>query len=253
MFALIISIAMILLSLCIPTMDRWSFLEKNLPEYLTNAYIDEIVICDENGNDANKIRAQFPDPKIRLYVNDSCLGPYRNKRKVVSLAKHKFVCLMDSDNFAPLSYFQAWEEFLNGNKPNERVVYAPYRTIPQGEHKGFDYSLIKNLYITKNNFKYYWKNVGYITGSLYNTGNYIVSKSLFMASESDPEFKHLEGHRSTDVSDVIVQNYFIWKNGNGMMVVVPGMDYHHIVHSGSFYLQNSAHVNTSMLDNFMAY
>jgi hypothetical protein len=36
------------LTLCIPTMNRWSFLEKNIAEYLKNPYIDDIVICDEN-------------------------------------------------------------------------------------------------------------------------------------------------------------------------------------------------------------
>jgi hypothetical protein len=233
------------LTLCIPTMNRWSFLEHNLAEYLKNPYIDDIVICDENGNDAAMIRQRFPDPKIRLYVNDRCLGPYLNKRKAVALAKNKFVCLMDSDNFAPLSYFEAWEAFLGGKEPNEQVIYSPYRTIPQANHEGFDYSVFKNVYITNKNYKYYWKNIPGAT-CLYNTGNYIVPKSLFLASDTDPELKFIEEQKSTDV---MFQNYFIWKNSGGMMVAVPGMDYHHIVHNGSYYIQHCAEMNTKLLDS----
>ena len=40
-------------SLCIATMDRYdTFLSKNLPKYLANDLISEIIITDENGNDA---------------------------------------------------------------------------------------------------------------------------------------------------------------------------------------------------------
>jgi len=233
------------LTLCIPTMNRWSFLEKNIPQYLQNPYIDDIVICDENGNDAAMIRTRFPDSRIRVFVNDRCLGPYLNKRKAVGLAKNKFICLMDSDNFAPLSYFQAWEKFLNGNPPNEHMIYAPYRTIRQANHEGFDYSALKGIYITKDNFKYYWKNIP-MTTVMYNTGNYIVPKDLFIAADTDPELKFMEEQKSTDV---MFQNYFIWKNANGIMVAVPGMDYHHIVHNGSYYIQHCHEMDTTLLNS----
>ena len=68
------------LTLCIPTMDRWDFLKINLPQYLANPYISEIIISDENGRDAEKIRATFNDPKIRVSVNETRLGPFLNKR-----------------------------------------------------------------------------------------------------------------------------------------------------------------------------
>ena len=44
-------------SLCIPTMDRYDkFLSINLPKYINNLFIDEIIISDENGNDIKKIK-----------------------------------------------------------------------------------------------------------------------------------------------------------------------------------------------------
>jgi hypothetical protein len=233
------------LSLCIPTMNRWDFLKVNLPKYLENPYITEIVISDENGADAEKIRNTFTDPKIRVSVNTTRLGPFLNKRKVVSMASNKFVCLMDSDNFASLSYFKAWEGWLKGQDPRENTIYSPCRTIPQANHEGFDFRHIGGVYITSSNYKYYWKNITYTT-ILYNTGNYIVSKKMYMTTETDPHLKHLETVRSPDV---MFQNYFMWKNNNMVMVVVPGMEYDHIVHPGSYYIQELSNLN---VDNFNA-
>ena len=233
------------LSLCIPTMNRWEFLQINLPKYLQNPYISEIVISDENGADAAQIRAHFNNPKIRVSVNNTRLGPFLNKRKVVSMASNKFVCLMDSDNFAPLSYFKAWEAWLKGQDPCENTIYSPCRTIPQANHEGFDYRHIGGVHITNANYKYYWKNI-LRTTILYNTGNYIVSKKMFMTTKTDPELKHLESERSPDV---MFQNYFMWKNNNMIMVVVPGMEYDHIVHQGSYYIQELFALN---VDHFNA-
>ena len=43
-------------SLCIPTMNRYdTFLKGFLKKYVTFDLIDEIIICDENGDDYNKI------------------------------------------------------------------------------------------------------------------------------------------------------------------------------------------------------
>lgn len=227
------------LSLCIPTMDRWEFLKVNIPNYLANPYISEIIISDENGNDAAHIRATFNSPKLRISVNATRLGPFLNKNKVVSLASNAFICLMDSDNFAPVSYFEAWEKWLNGNIPNENTIYSPSRTIPQPNHTGFDYRCFNGVFITQKNYKYYWKNV-HIAGCLYNTGNYIVSKNMYMNTNTDPHLKHLEYQKSPDV---MFKNYFMWKNNNMQMVIVPGMEYAHIVHDNSYYIQE-----LSMLD-----
>ena len=76
-------------SLCIPTMDRYdSFLKRYLPEYLKNDLIDEIIISDENGNDAKKIQRDFPNNnKIIINVNSRKLGPFLNKLTCCNLAK----------------------------------------------------------------------------------------------------------------------------------------------------------------------
>ena len=95
-------------SLCIPTMERFdTFLKVNLLKYLDDKNIDEIIICDETGNDIDKINNFFPNnQKLRLFKNETRLGPFANKLKACSLAKNEWIALIDSDNFADTDYFQ---------------------------------------------------------------------------------------------------------------------------------------------------
>ena len=228
-------------SLCIPTMNRWDFLKANIPQYLANPYIQEIVISDENGQDAAQIRATFNDPKIRVDVNQKQLGPFLNKRKVVSLAKGPFVCIMDSDNFAPVSYFNAWANYLNGQVPDERTIYSPIRTTPQQKHKGFDFTILRGAKITSKNFKHFWRSTGpECAETLFNLGNYIISKSLFETTKTIPELRYFETQKGPDV---MFQNYMMWATNNMTMVVVPNMEYQHVVHDGSYVVNYQQEMN----------
>ena len=218
------------LSLCIPTMDRWDFLKVNLPKYFENPYIDEIVICDENGNDVKRICEIFDNSKIRTFVNDRCLGAFFNKRKVVSLAKNPIICLMDSDNYAPLTYFQAFFKYLETNPWEDHIIYMPAKTIPQTNHPGFNYYRFACLDITAKN--------AYRTVKDYeafmNGGNFIVSKTLYEKAALLPEEERLGNE--CKALDVLLQNYLFFKRcPNTIMRVVPLMEYEHIVHPGSYY------------------
>jgi hypothetical protein len=217
------------LSLCIPTIDRWNFLQNNIPKYLKNKYIDEIVICDENGNDAIKIKETFLDDKIKIYVNESKLGVYRNKENVVSKATNEYVCLMDSDNFAPIEYFEAWEKYVNINGINSSTIYSPSRTIPQKNHNGFDYRILNNTIINSENYKKVYK----INDVIFNTGNYICNKQFYIQNTTSDNEKHLQVE--CYALDVLFKNYLMISRGNGKIAVIPDMEYHHIVHPGSIY------------------
>ena len=73
-------------------MRRWVFLEKYIPLYLENPYIDEIVIVDETGEDYAKIVSKYSsEPKIRVYQNDKCLGPFLNKLKCMNYATNDWI------------------------------------------------------------------------------------------------------------------------------------------------------------------
>jgi len=233
------------LSLCIATMDRWSFLKVSLPKYLENRYIDEIVICDENGNDKRDIEANIKSDKIRVFSNDSKLGAFLNKRKVVSLAKNEMVCLMDSDNFAPVSYFEAWEKFLNGSQPDLSSIYSPSKTFKQDNHPGHNFTALNSQVVDKTNFKYCWKAYHFAQG-LFNTGNYILSKTLMAKGESSD----LSLAMNCMALDVMFQNYLLFLQGDCKFIVVPDMEYDHALHDGSYYLQTCNSINTRLFNSF---
>jgi hypothetical protein len=215
------------LSLCIPTMGRWNFLKQNIPEYLKNPYLTEIVICDETGEDAREIQACFDDPRIKVHVNAKRLGPYLNKYKVVGLARNDWVCLMDSDNFAPISYFDAWAKFLANREPNRLECFFPSKALPSTY---LNYSEFIGTPITQENYKHMWKIPR--GDAMFNTGNYIIPKDLYLRSVSTPE---LSKYDESCFLDVQFRNYFLLMNG-ATFHIVPQMEYSHVVHDGSFYI-----------------
>lgn len=221
------------ITLCIPTYNRFdTFLVHNLPKYLANHYIDEIVISDENGEDIKKIAAHFPnEPRLKLFKNETRLGPFRNKDVAVSHATNEWVCLMDSDNFAPLSYFDAWAAYICKNGIDKKNIYSPCKTIPQPNHGGFDFTFFSNSIITKKNAI---DSTKISSGAvLVNTGNYIFHRDNFLNTvDVFPEL-----HSKLDVQDVMFKNALLLIK-NSVIHVVPDMMYDHIVHNGSFFLNN---------------
>jgi glycosyltransferase involved in cell wall biosynthesis len=220
------------ISLCIPTYNRFDkFLSINIPKYLENPYIHEIIISDEDGNDIEKIKTHFPNEnKLKLFKNDSRLGPFLNKDTAVSYASNEWVCLMDSDNFAPIPYFDAWANYIKANGIDKKNVYLPIQTIPQPNHGGFNYTDFKDIILEKSNVRY--NNIERMSCML-NTGNYIFHRDNFLETKNImPEL-----HSKLDVQDVFFKNALLLLN-DSKLIVVPNMMYHHIVHDGSFFTNN---------------
>lgn len=226
-------------SLCIPTLDRFdNFLSRYLIQYLDNEYISEIIITDENGNDIEKINKAFPNnSKLVLLKNETRLGPFLNKIKACSYAKNEWIALMDSDNFASTDYFIHAKNYIEtsiGNSKN--VILAPVKARPN-----FDFSHLSGFLYKKGNFvrnnemdvqnkKNYHSN----RDTLMNTGNYVINKflvdNLNLQNERDNIGK-------SSACDVIYFNTLLFEQLDLNMHVVPGLEYDHVVHNGSIYIQ----------------
>jgi hypothetical protein len=124
-------------SLAIPTMDRYDkYLKEYLPKYIKNKYINEIVICDENGEDYKKIQDEFGKcKKIKLFKNDSRLGVLKNKIKTLSLCSSDYIALIDSDNFVDESYF---EEMIKYGT-NQNTLLFPSKPMPSSDFSDFQW------------------------------------------------------------------------------------------------------------------
>lgn len=227
------------ISLCITTKDRFdTFLGAHLRKYvhmLRNGVIQEIVVADENGEDARRIRA---DPELkfalsvelsdsfRLYKNTSVLGVARNKINVCQYARHgHFVALIDSDNFADESYFHCARAYIqkHGIQTTDEVVLCPVFCRPFfdfGVHAGqvYDRSRIHEKSVD----------------SFLNVGNYVMTEAVAKyIPPVDADFSWTE----VGALDVMYMHILRLRYLDGYQIhVVPGLAYDHAVHRGSEYL-----------------
>jgi hypothetical protein len=225
-------------TLCIPTIDRFDdFLSKYLPHYISNELIDEIVITDENGNDVNKIKDAFPNnEKLVLIKNDVKLGPFLNKIKACREAKNEWIVLIDSDNFASKEYFNVAKEYIeNFVRETKNIILAPEKALPN-----FDYSHLAGFIYKKGNFKnnsLLEKNVikkhNCESIVMMNTGNYVINKWLIQNLDLSKETNIHE----SPACDVIYFNVLLFEQLDLHLHVVPKLEYQHVVHDGSVYIQ----------------
>ena len=228
-------------SLCIPTMDRFdTFLSKFLLKYVQNEYIIEIIITDENGNDIEKIKNAFPNnEKLILIKNEKRLGPFLNKLKACSYAKNEWIVLIDSDNFAYKDYFIVAKKYIEekiGQQKN--IILSPSKARPN-----FDYSHLSGFIYRKGNFHINNENEKKIiqkhnspSATLMNTGNYVINKHLIHNLNLQSELNNIG---KSSACDVIYLNTLLFEQLDLHMHVVPNLEYDHVVHNGSIYIQTS--------------
>lgn len=231
----------IMFSLCIPTMDRYDdFLSKYLPKYLEIDLIDEIIITDENGNDVAKIREAFSNhPKLRLFVNETRLGTLINKLRACSYAKNEWIALIDSDNFAGEDYFTTAKNYIDNNIPENKknIILSPCNARPDFNFynlAGYVYKIgdfEKNKMIEEQS-RHLYNNPGHHS-TLMNLGNYVINKYL----TNNINLYNENNRNFPSPYDVIYMNTLLFEQLDLNLHVVPNMEYNHVVHNGSAYIQ----------------
>lgn len=219
------------ISLVITTYNRYdTFLKNNLLKYLENPYIKEIIIYDDCSDDYNKIKYEFinfiHNNKIKLYQQKQNIGALRNKIMALQMANEEWICLMDSDNYCGISYFEALEKYWNiyGSKPS--TIYVPEKALPN-----FIYTDCTTA-INRDTWNNLLKNTNYDT--LLNTGNYVLHRSLVPFLTPVFHDTNIKGF-----TEVKYMNYIFVRDADAIIQVVPNMTYEHVVHNGSFYMQYS--------------
>ncbi len=221
-------------SLCIPTMNRFdSFLIRYIPEYLKNNLIGEIIITDETGEDAKKIREHFPDPKIKVFENETKLGPFLNKIKACKLANQQWIVLIDSDNFADATYFETGKQFIESRCLPSASILAPSWAKPN-----FNFSHLSGFLFTKSQFDNNVSNILASNKTLMNTGNYIINKYVIDTINIEKEIDNIS---KSSACDVIYFNTLAFEQMDLHFWVVPNLHYTHVVHDGSVYIQTYKH------------
>lgn len=216
-------------SLCIPTMNRFDdFLKHNIPKYLENKLIDEIIIVDENGKDYEKCKSIYEsNSKIKLFKNDTQLGPFLNKLKCCHLAKNDWIALIDSDNFANQTYFDNVMEYINTNTLNDETIISPGFAKPN-----FNYTTITPKVINKQTIKHV--NNKQLLQVLMNTGNYVIHRKLMNNINIEKETENIKKSSSCDV---IYFNTLLFEQFDLTFHILPHLEYEHVVHNKSIYLE----------------
>jgi hypothetical protein len=232
------------ISLCIPTMNRFdSFLRTYLQsylQYLKEGIIDEIVICDETGDDYQKILDTYGTVvNFRVFKNDSILGVFKNKLKVASLASSNYIALIDSDNFCDANYFNTVKKYISEKEYmfSSSVILAPSFAKPN-----FSYKQFENAIVTKSNFKDFYYAGNFET--LLNTGNFVLNKKIVDNIRYDESVMFV-----ITAADVLYFNLLAYLQFEDIQLhVVENLEYDHVVHGGSIYT-NTIHNCRTFIDS----
>lgn len=226
------------ISLCIPTMDRFDKFLNNYLEtytkYLSQGIIHEIIICDENGNDYEKIKKIYnndtTENPIKIYKNNTILGVFKNKLKVTSYASpNHFVALIDSDNFADETYFDIAKKYIYDKKLtiNDPFTLAPTKCIPR-----FEFSFFKDMILDGPSAGHYIDHN--IFQTMLNTSNYIVTPIVFSNIYYDDEL--VERYRTYDTTFIHLLAF--QQIPEYRIHCVRDLNYYHSTHDESYFLNN---------------
>ena len=236
------------LSLAITTYNRINLTLKSFSKVLDDDRIHEIVIYDdfsdiEMYNCLKHRIEQLNNSKIKLFRQQKNVGMSKNKYDAVEECICDYVILLDSDNQIDSTYIDA---FICAFNPNihGRCIYMPEFAKPQ-----FDYRKYANFF-----FDLYNNKIGRSTllnrseiqiescipindiidepemQCLVNTCNYIVPRAQYLfVYEENKEIKETDTY----------WYLYLWLKANNCFYVVPGMQYEHLVHEGSGWLQNA--------------
>jgi hypothetical protein len=229
------------ISLCIPTKNRFdSFLNIYLDEYiifLENKLIDEIIICDEDGYDYDKILNKYGEyikknSNFKVYKNDNVLGVFLNKIKVCSYSNNEYIALIDSDNFCEKIYFEKVKDYIKNNNLPENFVLSPSYSKPHFYYNEFENKIIKkdniNFFINKDKFDI-----------IINTGNYIITKHTIANINYDGNILN-----KISAGDVAYFNLQFFKQFPDFEFhVIKDLEYNHVIHNDSEYLKTNKNCN----------
>ena len=231
------------ISLCIPTKGRFdTFLSNHLDEYLCyldEKIIDEIVICDEDGKDYNKIIKKYKKimennenikNKFKLYKNNNILGVFLNKIKVCMMASHDYIALIDSDNFCERDYFKKIRDYI---KLYKKILSEHFILAPSFAKTNFNFKSYENEIIRKENIISFLKKPDF--GVLINTGNYVLTKNIITNLKMNTNPKLMELIRACDVMYFILLVFQQFKDVE--FHIVKDLEYIHAIHDDSEYLK----------------
>jgi len=212
------------ISLAVTTFNRFELTIKSFEKVLSDDRISEVVILDDHSTNGayEGLRDYFEGSmKVKVIMQSNNRGMAVNKADAISFCKEEWVLILDSDNTIDVSFLDAIEKLYL--RPD--TIYCPSFARPT-----FDYRTFSDIIFNRNNVKKYL-DLPFFEQSL-NTCNYLVYRRLY-----NSVFTKDESIKETDT----LYFAYLWMRAGYSFHIVPGMEYDHLVHSGSGWLQNAAY------------
>lgn len=216
------------ISLCIATFNRTNLLYDSFNSVIDDPRIDEVVIVDDHSTHQGIpvwLRFISKYAKVTLVQNVCNIGASANKARAITFARNEHCIIFDSDNVMRPDYLDALEPHTSLLTDN--VILCPCKARPnfdftpyQGHVFGLDY--IKQ-HMGERMFDI-----------CLNVCNWAIARRPFlMAYQPHPELKGADGI------------WFLkgWLEAGYRFMIVPGMEYDHLVHAGSNWLANEEYNN----------
>ncbi len=223
-----------LVTVAIPTMHRWNFLEKSLPTYLNHSLVQHVLICDETGHDIEAIQASQwgKHPKLIYHKNPTRLGIYFNKRQCIALAPTEWVAVLDSDNFFGEEFFDNLAQIWIKEGANPKHFYACGKGLFVNETgtitnpiDGFGGTKIskesRNDFFNRPKWNY-----------MLNDGNWTVHKSVLECLPTNVKDEHILATDAIYMARLFVLGGFTYN-------IRDELAYIHSIHKGSSWVQNN--------------
>lgn len=218
------------ISVAIPTRNRADRVLRLVQRMIPDSRIGEIVVRDDASDpaDFDRLAAGLGQhgPRVRLHRNASNLGAFGNKLAVVGDCHLDWALLLDSDNRIGLDFL---DRFYALPAWSERVIYCPQRARPR-----FDFTFLAGTTLDVKAasalFTPKWADPMCV---FLNTGNYIVPVRPYVSGLAP------YAGRNVEAADVFFAN-LVWLQAGGLIHIVPGMEYDHDVHDGSWFKETAA-------------
>lgn len=215
------------ISLAITTFNRYDLTIKSCAHVLDDPRIDDIVILDDKSTDGSfekLVEYYKPYPHVRVIQQVVNRRMQQNKADAISFAGNEWVILLDSDNIIDKSYIDA---------AMECSFYPDTIYCPQFARPNFDFTSIAGHTISVNN-------VGNILGGRYGD---TLNVSLNCCNYMVPRDNYLKVYEPNDKMKATETVWFayLWLKAGNRFNIVPGMEYQHLIHSGSGFMEDASY------------
>jgi glycosyltransferase involved in cell wall biosynthesis len=143
-------------TIVIPTYNREKYIQETITSVLDQTFDDfELIIIDNHSEDTTKYKIDsFSDKRINFYQNDKNYERCYSRNRGISLAKGKFILLLDSDDLYEENHLLNWYNFINQRDVKENAFYVSAKKVLQNEQ----ISSQPNIQIKEHPVSYFFQN-----------------------------------------------------------------------------------------------